>query len=229
VPGSRLPVGSSASPTAASSSRARSALSKSTWYGSARAQHGEAGGGDEHAGQHREGAFEAAVGPQWGPLNIGHLYQVLERLSRDDLVTSHRVAQSVKPDRVVYEITDAGRTELADWLAAPTPRTSGFRDDFFLKVMAAARSGDAETVRAVITGQRGFLLRELRNLETLRRRPGVDRVAGLLVTAATQHVGADLTFLDMAEEQLLSDDAALTDLARPTLPRPDDTQATATG
>lgn len=169
-----------------------------------------------------KGAFEAAVGPQWGPLNIGHLYQILDRLSRDELVTSHRVAQSVKPDRVVYEITDAGRTELADWLAAPTPRTSGFRDDFFLKVMAAARSGHADTVREVITGQRGFLLRELRNLETLRRRPDVDRVAALLVTAASRHVDADLAFLDLVEEQLLGDEAALAELAEPAVDRPTD-------
>jgi DNA-binding PadR family transcriptional regulator len=177
-----------------------------------------------------KGAFEAAVGPQWGPLNIGHLYQILERLSRDELVTSHRVAQSVKPDRVEYSITDAGRAELAEWLAAPTPRTSGFRDDFFLKVMAAARSGDAGTVRDVIAGQRGFLLRELRNLETLRRGPDVDRVARLLVIAATQHVSADLTFLDLAEEQLLGADAeALAELARPALPRPTDNHTTATG
>lgn len=175
-----------------------------------------------------KGAFEAAVGPQWGPLNIGHLYQVLDRLSRDDLVISHRVAQSVKPDKVEYEITDAGRAELADWLASPTPRTSGFRDDFFLKVMAAARSANAATVRDVITGQRGFLLRELRNLETLRRRPDVDRVARLLLTAATQHVTADLAFLDLAEEDLLGDDAvALAELAHPVAERADQDEATA--
>lgn len=175
-----------------------------------------------------KGAFEAAVGPQWGPLNIGHLYQVLDRLSRDELVISRRVAQSVKPDRVEYEITDAGRAELADWLAAATPRTSGFRDDFFLKVMAAARSANAGTVRDVISGQRGFLLRELRNLETLRRRPDVDRVAGLLLTAATQHVTADLAFLDLAEEDLLGDDAAaLAELAHPVAERVDQNEATA--
>ncbi|OLF05322.1 hypothetical protein BLA60_36440 [Actinophytocola xinjiangensis] len=149
-----------------------------------------------------KGAFEAAVGPQWGPLNIGHLYQVLNRLSRDELVASEQVAQSVKPDRVVYEITDAGRAELADWLAAPTPRTSGFRDDFFLKVMAAARTGDADTLTSVITTQRGYLLRELRNLETLRRSPDTDAVAALLVSAAAHHVNADLTFLDDAEHHL---------------------------
>src|SRR5687767_1457389 len=66
-------------------------------------------------GYELKGAFEAAVGPQWGPLNIGHLYQVLDRLSRDGLVTSSRVAQQIKPDRVVYQITTAGRSELAAW------------------------------------------------------------------------------------------------------------------
>ncbi len=168
-----------------------------------------------------KGEFEAAVGPQWGPLNIGHLYQILDRLSRDEFVTSHRVTQSIKPDRVVYEITDAGRAELGRWLESPTPRTSGYRDDFSLKVMAAARGRSAEVVRGVITAQRGFLLHELRNLETMRRRPGVDLVAGLLLAAATQHVNADLAFLDLAEEALLADDgAALASLARPEVPAP---------
>jgi DNA-binding PadR family transcriptional regulator len=170
-----------------------------------------------------KGAFEAAVGPQWGPLNIGHLYQILDRLAREEMVTSERVAQSVKPDRVVYEITEAGREELVRWLASPTPRTSGFRDDFFLKVMAAARSREPDVVRGVITAQRGFLLHELRNLEDLRRRPDVDRVAALLVAAAAQHVNADLAFLDLAEEELLADGgAALTALAGPAVPMPSD-------
>jgi DNA-binding PadR family transcriptional regulator len=168
-----------------------------------------------------KGAFEAAVGPQWGPLNIGHLYQVLDRLSRDELVTSHRVTQSIKPDRVVYEITDAGRDELTHWLDSPTPRTAGYRDDFFLKVMAAARSRDPEVVRAVITAQRGFLLHELRNLDTLRRRPDVALVAGLLLSAAGQHVNADFAFLDQAEEELLAA-GALEALTGPIVPAPAD-------
>jgi DNA-binding PadR family transcriptional regulator len=163
-----------------------------------------------------KGAFEAAVGRPWGPLNIGHLYQILDRLARDGLVTSQRVLQSIKPDRVVYEITAAGRDELAHWLEAPTPRTAGFRDDFFLKVMAAARGGNPALVRRVIGTQRSYLLRELRNLETLRREPNLDPVAGLLLTAAALHVGADLTLLDRAENDLMAGDgAALPALARP--------------
>ena len=45
-------------------------------------------------GYELKAAFEAAIGPQWGALNIGHLYQVLDRLSRDGLVTSTRVTVS---------------------------------------------------------------------------------------------------------------------------------------
>src|SRR5262245_59691359 len=87
-------------------------------------------------GYELKSAFEAAIGPQWGALNIGHLYQVLDRLQRDGLVSSYRIEQSAKPDRVMYSITDAGRAELAEWLTSPTPRVGGYRDDFFLKMMA---------------------------------------------------------------------------------------------
>jgi DNA-binding PadR family transcriptional regulator len=156
-------------------------------------------------GYELKGAFEAAVGPQWGPLNIGHLYQVLDRLSRDGLVRSARVAQDVRPDRVVYEITGDGRDELARWLSGPSPRTAGFRDDFFLKVMAAAQTRDAEVVRQVLRTQRAFLLRELRNLEEMRAERSADPVVSLLVAAAARHVGADLEFLDDAEQVLLAD------------------------
>jgi DNA-binding PadR family transcriptional regulator len=159
-------------------------------------------------GYELKGAFETAVGPQWGPLNIGHLYQILDRLSRDGMVVSQRHAQAVKPDRVVYEITEGGRTELERWLAEASPRSGGFRDDFFLKVTAAARSGDAATVRTVLSQQRTYLMRELRNLDGLRRK-AEDPVVALLLSAATRHVEADLSFVDDADRALLRTPGAL--------------------
>ncbi|MEU7930340.1 PadR family transcriptional regulator [Micromonospora echinofusca] len=158
-------------------------------------------------GYELKGAFEEAVGPQWGPLNIGHLYQILDRLSRDGLVVAERHPQPVKPDRLVYEITTEGRAELARWLGEPSPRSGGFRDDFFLKVTAAARSGEPTTVRTVLGNQRGHLMRELRNLDGLRRAAD-DPVVGLLLSAAARHVEADLAFVDDAEAVLLADGAA---------------------
>ncbi|MEH0973158.1 PadR family transcriptional regulator [Micromonospora sp. CPCC 205546] len=176
--------------------------------------------GGRSYGYELKGAFEEAVGPQWGPLNIGHLYQILDRLSRDGLVVAERQPQPVKPDRVVYEITPEGRAELARWLGEPSPRSGGFRDDFFLKVTAAARSGEPATVRTVLGNQRGHLMRELRNLDGLRRAAD-DPVVGLLLSAAARHVEADLAFVDDAEAVLLADGAAALARLRAT-PRSED-------
>jgi DNA-binding PadR family transcriptional regulator len=164
-------------------------------------------------GYELKGAFEAAVGPQWGPLNIGHLYQILDRLSRDGMVSSTKHSQPVKPDRVVYAITEPGAAELARWLGEASPRNGGFRDDFFLKVTAAARSGSAPTVRAVLAAQRTHLLRELRNLDGLRRE-AADPIVALLLAAASRHVEADLAFVEDAEATLLGSGALLGALGR---------------
>ena len=43
-------------------------------------------------GYELKGSFEQAVGDQWGGLNIGHLYQILDRLARDGLIESERQA-----------------------------------------------------------------------------------------------------------------------------------------
>ena len=153
-------------------------------------------------GYELKGSFDEAVGDQWGGLNIGHLYQLLERLSRDGLIESERQAQTVKPDRLVHRLTPAGRDELRRWLAEPSPRTRGYRDDFFLKVMAAAQMGDAAALRQVLSRQRAHLLRELRSLADAKAAAAGSPVVSLLVTAAELHARADLGFVDAAEHDL---------------------------
>jgi len=103
--------------------------------------------------------LESAIGPQFGELNIGHIYQVLDRLVRDGLVSGREVAQRARPDKVVYRSTKAGRLELERWLAEPSVRRAGYRDDFFLKLFVASRS-DARRVRDVVLVQREALLAE---------------------------------------------------------------------
>jgi DNA-binding PadR family transcriptional regulator len=73
--------------------------------------------------------FERAIGPQWGELNIGHLYQVLERLERDGLVTGKDIPQDHRPDKRTYRLTKEGRAELNRWLDEPSTRHGGYRDD----------------------------------------------------------------------------------------------------
>jgi len=156
-------------------------------------------------GYELKSSFDQAVGEQWGGLNIGHLYQLLDRLGRDGLIESERQPQAVKPDRLVHRLTSAGREELDRWLDTPSPRTRGYRDDFFLKVMAAAQIGDAGALSRVLTGQRTHLLRELRSLADARAQGGPSPVVALLLTAAELHVRADLGVVDAAERTLSPD------------------------
>jgi DNA-binding PadR family transcriptional regulator len=152
-------------------------------------------------GYELKSSFEQAVGDQWGGLNIGHLYQILDRLSRDGLIESERQPQPVKPDRVVHRLTPAGRAELDRWLGEPSPRLRGYRDDFFLKLMAAVHAGDPETLDHVLRRQRAHLLRELHSLgEARRQEPST--VVELLITAAELHIRADLGVVDAAEKNL---------------------------
>jgi DNA-binding PadR family transcriptional regulator len=153
-------------------------------------------------GYELKGSFEQAVGDQWGGLNIGHLYQVLDRLARDGLIESQRQPQTVKPDRLVHQITPAGREELDRWLNEPSARTRGYRDDFFLKVMAAAQAGDPARLAAVLRRQRVYLLTELRSLADARTAASGSPVVALLVQAAELHARADLEVVDAAERDL---------------------------
>ncbi len=142
--------------------------------------------------------FEKAVGPQWGGLNIGHVYQILDRLSRDGLVTSRTVSQDVRPDRTVYKITAAGRRELDNWLAEPTTRTAGYRDDFILKVLAAGRRSE-EQVHEVCRTQRDARMAELQTLRALRRQHKEEPLAALTIEAAILGVQADLKLVEIAD------------------------------
>jgi DNA-binding PadR family transcriptional regulator len=146
-------------------------------------------------------SFDQAVGDQWGRLNIGHIYQILDRLARDGLIESQRQPQQVKPDRVVHRLTPAGRAELDRWLAEPAIPTRGYRDDFFLKVMAAVRSGDPAVLSAVLGQQRAHLLRQLHALAGARAAT-TTAVESLLITAAELHIRADLGVVDAAEKTL---------------------------
>jgi len=51
-------------------------------------------------------------------LNYGSLYSVVEALQKHELIRSREVTrEGRRPERTVYEITDAGTAEFEDWLA----------------------------------------------------------------------------------------------------------------
>jgi DNA-binding PadR family transcriptional regulator len=162
----------------------------------------------ESYGYELRAQFKESVGPQWGELNIGHLYQVLDRLVRDGLVTRREVTQSERPDKQVYRLTTTGRVELEQWLETPYVRQGGYRDDFFLKLFSASRLG-ADALATTLRIQRQAYLNELASLTELRRRHRDEAVVALLIEAAILHTEANLRIVELAEnapEKLLTQD-----------------------
>jgi DNA-binding PadR family transcriptional regulator len=61
----------------------------------------------------RERAKEQSI-----KLNYGSLYSVVESLQRHALIEVHEtLREGRRPERTIYTITDAGRTEFVDWLS----------------------------------------------------------------------------------------------------------------
>jgi DNA-binding PadR family transcriptional regulator len=144
--------------------------------------------------------FRESIGPQWGDLNIGHLYQVLDRLVRDGLVTKREVAQRRRPDKVMFKLTPDGERELEEWLGTASARQAGYRDDVFLKLFAASRLGSKQ-LRLVLRTQRASYLGELSALQALRVEHRQEPLVDLLVEAAILDTEAKLRVLELAESR----------------------------
>ncbi len=135
-----------------------------------------------------------ALGPLAEALNEGQVYVTLTRVEKAGLVSSVRVGQTDRPDRKVYELTDAGRERVLEWLndvSWPKPAPA----EFHLKLVSAAAAGLADPVR-IVDLQRRELLVGLREAEraSLTERSG--SVAALLLEGVVLRLQADLRWLE---------------------------------
>jgi DNA-binding PadR family transcriptional regulator len=146
-----------------------------------------------------KGQIEAALGPEYGGLNKGYIYEVIHKMERDGLVTSRVEPQEgMRPDRSVLEVTDSGLDQLTEWLAEPVRRSAGFRDEFVQKVLAASLRGP-DMVRQVCRVQRRVLLSEAKALQTLRREREGDPGAAFTIEVAILRTNAELECVEAAE------------------------------
>src|SRR5690606_13976911 len=104
--------------------------------------------------------FDRRTGSTW-PLNVGQIYNTLERLERDGLVARGAVDEH---GHVYWRITDAGSAAVSTWLSSPVERGTGTRDELAIKLAVAATLPDVD-VAAVIEAQRRASLRRLRSLQ----------------------------------------------------------------
>jgi DNA-binding PadR family transcriptional regulator len=145
-------------------------------------------------------ALEQTFGQAYPSPNIGQIYVTLKRLETDGLVSSQSIAQDRRPDKKVYELTARGREALAEWVSEPCdgPR---IRDDFFMKLVLAARAGIADHME-LINSQRRHYYRAMRDLTELQSATA-NAAPRLLVEGAILHLQADLDWLERCQEELV--------------------------
>jgi len=147
-------------------------------------------------------ALEQTFGEAYPSPNVGQIYVTLQRLERDGLVRSQDVIQSARPNKRVYEVTDAGREALADWVEEPSA-AAHVRDEFFMKLVLAPMAGAGDRL-SLINKQRRHYLNLMRGLSNIASSTDkANRTARLLIEGAMLHLQADLDWLERCQEELV--------------------------
>ena len=144
--------------------------------------------------------FETATGSVW-PLNVGQVYTTLDRLERDGLVA--RTNGDEQPAQKHYELTAAGREELAAWWSMVPADDPPPRDELMLKVLFALAQGNDHALD-VITSHRTALLSLLqqRRREQRAEDPDPDLATEMVRDALIVRAESDLRWLDLCEARL---------------------------
>lgn len=145
--------------------------------------------------------FDRRTGSTW-PLNVGQIYNTLDRLERDGLVAKGDLdAQG----HVYWRITDAGSLEVARWLREPVARAAGTRDELAIKLAVAATLPGVD-VAGLILAQRSASRARLAQLAETPEPTGdagpADLARALVVDSMVCAAEAELRLLDRAEERL---------------------------
>src|SRR4051812_35888471 len=140
---------------------------------------------DEHFGQDR-------------PLHYGQVYSTMSRLLKNGLVEVDAVEAGAGPERKRYAITDAGVTDVAQWLARPEKPQPNLQSTLYTKVVLALMTG--RDAAELLDAQRTEHLRLMRGL-TERKRTG-DLADQLICDHALFHLEADLRWLELTAARL---------------------------
>jgi len=145
--------------------------------------------------------FERRTGATW-PLNVGQVYTTLTRLERDGLV----VGSGADGDgHVVYEVTEAGREEVATWFTTPVGRGTPPRDELAIK-LALAVTVPGVDIGTVIQQQRSATISALQDYTRLKRdrddRTPDDLAWGLVLDSLIFAAEAEVRWLDHCEARL---------------------------
>lgn len=156
-------------------------------------------------------SFEQITGGFW-ELNYGQIYQTLDRLEQDGLVTYSVEHEENVPDKKVYEITANGRGALNNWIASPDPKPRPLRDELFIR-LAVMTTQDIAPMIDLLESHQSIYLKKMTQLtkaknkiKSLESSPELSAgqllMEELLMDAGLFHAEADLKWLEHCEAKL---------------------------
>ncbi|MGW4652356.1 PadR family transcriptional regulator [Kitasatospora sp. NPDC004289] len=131
-------------------------------------------------------------------LHYGQVYSTLSRLLKGGLVEVEGVEPGDGPERKRYAITEAGVTDVAQWLGRAENPEPYLQNTLYAKVVLALLTGRPAV--EVLDTQRTEHLRQMRALT--RRKESGDLADQLICDHALFHLDADLRWLELTAARL---------------------------
>jgi DNA-binding PadR family transcriptional regulator len=143
--------------------------------------------------------FEARTGEVW-PLNVGQVYTTLQRLERDGLVEAY--GDEPEGPQKGFRITEAGASELDEWLRTPPESVPPPRDELVIKVLVALTVPGVD-VHEVVQAHRRHLVETMQRYTHVKgETPEDDLGLALVVDAEIFRLDAAVRWLDAADARL---------------------------
>jgi DNA-binding PadR family transcriptional regulator len=147
--------------------------------------------------------FDRRTGSTW-PINVGQIYNTLDRLERDKLIS--KLDGDPEQHNIYFEITDAGRREVENWLGSPVMRSTASRDELAIKLAIAVTLPGVD-IATVIQVQRTATLETLQELTRTKNATdnpeSAEELAWLLVIDSMIFAAeAEVRWLDHSETRL---------------------------
>jgi len=133
-----------------------------------------------------------------GKINPGQIYTTLDRLIRDQLVSSAGIDDQ---ERKLYKLEPEGEKELTRWLLEPVPYSST-RDDFHFK-WSCARKIHFDQENIMLDQQKALIMKDVMELTKLKTELLIkgEEDKYLLISGTLLHLEADLNWIHQIENR----------------------------
>lgn len=131
-------------------------------------------------------------------INPGQVYTTLDRLMRDDLVSSQPADEET---RRLFELEPQGKKELEKWLLEPVSYHAG-KEDFFFKWICARKIQYHEEKR-MLNQQKELIIKEVMNLTRIKTEYLIQGNENryLLISGTLLRLEADLNWINQVENR----------------------------